>query len=367
MVVNTKLYDILGVPEDADATVLKKAYRDLARKLHPDKGGDPEKFKEVDAAYKVLSDDNLRNIYDTTGCIDPNASNMTVPDLDILRHLFGDMGLEGLGGLGGFGGMPFVFSGNMFRKTSRKTPDAVHEVHLPLEAFYSGKVKNVNVKRHIVCKGCNGKGGSDPKQCTVCHGTGVVLVQQHNGPIIMQTQRSCHTCKATGRIHNKDSICKQCTGNGLVQERTSVEVRISPGVPNGYVITMKGMADERIGHETGDLHLRLVEKPHDTYTRCGSDLMTKVAIDIATALIGGIVTFQHLDGKEFSITLPKGKITRYGDTITIAGSGMPAFNGGGRDTGCGDLKVSFHIEMPSDAWAIQANESIVRRLLKDVR
>ena len=372
MVVDTKLYDILGVAEDADATTLKKSYRELVRKLHPDKGGDPEKFKEVDAAYKVPSDENLRNIYDCTGSIDPKTSGVNAPDIDILSHLFADLGL-GLGGGsgGGFGGIPFMFGGggggNPFRTSARKTPDAIHELHLSLEAFYTGKVKSVNVKRNVLCKGCNGKGGSDPKQCTVCHGMGAVLVQQHNGPVIIQSQRQCHTCKAFGKIHTKDTMCKHCSGNGLVQEKTPVEVRIPPGVPNGYVITMKGMSDERVGHETGDLHFQLIEKSHDTFTRCSQDIMTKIAINLGTALLGGIVTFQHLDGKEMSITLPKGKVTRYGDTITISGKGMPNFNRVRDASGAfGDLRVSFHIVMPSDAWAIQANEAVVRRLLKDV-
>src|SRR5690348_4483106 len=148
MVVDTKLYDILGVSEDADTATLKKAYRDLARRFHPDKGGNPEKFKEVDAAYKILSDENMRKIYDITGSIDPKVSNVNIHDFDIFNHLFRDIGLDGLDGLG----VPFMFGGNMFRKTPQRTPDAVHELHLPLEVFYTGKVKTINLKRNVLCK-----------------------------------------------------------------------------------------------------------------------------------------------------------------------------------------------------------------------
>ena len=349
MVVDTKLYDTLGISPEADSAAVKKAYRDLARRNHPDKGGDPEKFKEIQAAYQILSDDNLRGIYDSTGSVDPKNSGM--PDMDILKDLFENMRFPGFD--------IFNQSDPFSRRTAQRTSDAVHELHLPLDVFYTGKTKNVNIKRNVVCKGCNGKGGSDPKTCDICHGTGIIIVQQQNGPFLMQSQRPCHTCKG-GKTHSKETMCKQCTGSGHRQEKTMVEVKIPPGAPNRYVVTLKGMSDERVGHETGDLHFQVIEKPHDTFTRYGADLATKVAIDLPTALVGGIVTFRHLDGNEMTVTLPKGKVTRYGDVLTIAGQGMPNVNGKGH----GDLRVTFHIELPSDAWATQVNEAVVRKIFR---
>jgi|SRR6478609_417276 len=355
MVVDTKLYDILGVQHDADAATLKKAYRDLVRKTHPDKGGDPEKFKEIDAAYKVLSNDQLRNLYDSTGSVDPKSNMAGFDggiDADILSNIFTQMGFADMFGADG---------GRSFGVGKQKTPQVVHEIHLPLDALYTGKTKNLNIRRTIICKPCKGKGGSDPKKCNVCNGNGIVLVQQQNGPFLMQSQHPCNTCHASGKIHSTDTICAQCSGKGLTQEKVLMELNIRPGTPNGYVITKTGMADEKVGYETGDFHFVVRQKPHNTYTRVGDDLITKVWINLSTALVGGIVTFAHLDGREVSVTLPKGKVTRYGDTITISNKGMPKFTG----EGYGDLNVTFHIEMPSDTWAIKANENTVRKILQE--
>lgn len=353
MVVDTKLYDILGVNEDADASTLKKAYRDLVRKTHPDKGGDPEKFKEIDAAYKILSNENLRSIYDSTGSVDSKNATAFDGDIDadILSSIFAQMGFSDL-----FGG-----GGHARFNQKQKTPDVVHEIHLPLDSLYTGKTKTMSIKRTVFCKPCKGKGGNDPKKCNACAGTGTVIVQHQNGPFLMQSTRPCSTCHSTGKTHSRESMCLQCSGKGTVQEKTLVELNVKPGTPNGFTITKKGMADERLGFESGDLHFVIFQKPHDAYTRVGDDLLTKVAINLTTALIGGVVTFAHLDGKELSVTLPKGKITRYGDTITISGKGMPKFTG----AGYGDLRVTFHIEMPTDAWAMKVNESVVRKILQE--
>jgi DnaJ family protein A protein 2 len=143
MVVDTKLYDILGVKSDADASTLKKAYRELVKKHHPDKGGDPEKFKEIDAAYKVLSNEELRDMYDSTGSVETKNTNFDAPDADILSHIFSNMGFD-----------MFGMGGNPFRRGDQrqKTQDVVHELHLPLETLYTGKTKHVAIKRTVICK-----------------------------------------------------------------------------------------------------------------------------------------------------------------------------------------------------------------------
>lgn len=173
MVVDTKLYDILGVSPEVDASALKKAYRDLVRKHHPDKGGDPEKFKEIDAAYKVLSNEELREMYDNTGSVEAKNTNFDGADVDILSHIFSNMG---------FGNI-FSHGDPFSQHVKQKTQDVVHELHLPLDALYTGKTKNVSIKRQVICKGCTGKGGSDPKTCNVCGGSGITLVQHQNRTI----------------------------------------------------------------------------------------------------------------------------------------------------------------------------------------
>jgi DnaJ family protein A protein 2 len=352
MVVNTKLYDILRVPEDADSSTIKKAYRDLVRKHHPDKGGDEERFKEIDAAYKVLSDPELREIYDTTGSVEPNA-DLAGTDFDILSHIFSSFGMPSMGGFFGPDGDAF----------QRKTPDVLHEIRLTLDSMYKGVKKIIAVKRTVICQDCQGKGGSDPRDCRSCRGAGLVLVQQQNGMFIMQTRQPCSPCKGTGKVHDESKCCKTCNASGYAKVKTTVEIDIPQGVPDGYTMVKKQMADEKVGFETGDLHIRIREIPDNLYTRTGHDLHTTVAIDLPTALVGGVVQFKHIDGRDVSISLPKGIVTKFGDTITVAGKGMPIFPTDKKRTAAfGDLRVTFHIKMPSDEWSAKANESVVRKL-----
>jgi DnaJ family protein A protein 2 len=352
MVVDTKLYDILGVKEDADASVIKRVYRDLVRKHHPDKGGDAEKFKEIDAAYKVLSNPEMRDMYDATGSVEPN-SGLGNADFDILSHLFSN-----------FPGMDIFSNNDPYQK--KKTSDVLHEIHIPLEAIYNGCKKMIAIKRTTLCTDCKGQGGSNPQNCKVCRGVGMVIIQQQNGPFLMQTQKPCSDCKGTGKYHEEGKKCKICDTSGYSKTRTTVEINIPAGVPNGYVVTKKNMADEQVGFETGDLHIRIREMQHATLTRSRCDLHMKLAINLPTALVGGIIQFQHINGKQISVNLPKGKITRYGDSVCVSGKGMPKFpieNANGNSFG--DLWITFNIEMPSDTWAKNANESVIRNLFSE--
>lgn len=349
-VVDTKLYDILEVSPDADPSTIKKAYRTLAKKYHPDKnGGDGEKFKEIDAAYKVLSDENLREMYDTTGSVDASGTDV---DMDILSQLFG-----GLGGFGSpFGGM---FGGFGIPKQRNVTPDVVHEISLPLESFYSGRKKTISVKRNTICQDCGGKGGSSTEVCTKCRGQGAILVQQQNGPFIMQSQQRCPSCEGKGKIVPKDKACKSCGAKCYLAVKSNVELVVPPGAPNGHVITIPNMADEYVGMSTGSLHIVVKEKKHENYTRHGDSLLTQVTVDLATALVGGNVQFKHLDGQDVEMKLEKGHVISTGDQKTITGRGMPVMN---RDGEFGDLVVTLRIQMPSDEWAKRVDERAIRDL-----
>lgn len=343
MVVDTKLYDILGVSPNVQISDLKKAYRTLAKKHHPDRGGDSEKFKEIDSAYKVLSDEHLREMYDKTGSIDGNVSGFATNDL--YSHLFT---------MGGFGNM---FTG----KQKRKTEDVVHELHVPLDILYTGKTKHISIKRTVQCKDCCGAGGSDSIKCNDCKGHGSNWTQQQNGIFMTYCQQTCASCEGKGYSFSKEAMCTKCEGKGHVQEKTTIEVVIPAGAPVGYTVTRKGLADEIKGCETGDVHFVVREKPHEIFTRIGNDLLRKVNIDLATALVGGIIKMVHIDGKELKMYLPRGKVTRYGDVLVVAGGGMPKLTGDGN----GDLRITFNIDLPSDSWAMKVNESVVRRVLEE--
>jgi len=177
----------------------------------------------------------------------------------------------------------------------------------------------------------------------------------------MQQQCPCQTCNATGKTHSKESLCGRCAGKSTTTKKTVVEVKIPPGAPNGFIITKKGLADEQLELETGDFHFVVREKPHSRFTRIVNDLAIKITVDLATALIGGKVTFDHIDGTDLTITLPKGKIIRYGDTMCVKEKGMPHLTG----EGFGDLRITFIIELPSDDWAKTVNETVVRRVLME--
>lgn len=178
----------------------------------------------------------------------------------------------------------------------------------------------------------------------------------------MQTQRPCTTCDGKGKTHTRETVCGKCTGKGHHSVKEHLEVVVPAGTRDGFVVTKKGFADEHVGFETGDFHFVIREKPHGVYTRSGDDLRTKVAIDLTTALVGGNVRFEHIDGSELQVTLPKGKVTRFNDTLTIQGKGMPKMSDNSTH---GDLHVTFHIEMPSNDWAKKVDETIVRKILSN--
>ncbi len=357
MVVSTKLYDLLEVSTTASSSEIKKAYRKLVLVHHPDKnGGDDTKFKEIDAAYKVLSDDNLRQVYDATGSVDKTTMQEN-PDFDILSHLFGNFKMGGGMNMGDIFGSAF---GGGSQHQAKRTSDVMHEIGLPLETFFTGKTKTLSIKRQVVCTTCKGEGGTSPEKCQSCRGVGVVMVQQQSGFMMFQTHVKCSKCNGKGKIIKAENECKICSASGYKNEKQSVEITIPPGIPNNYVYTLKGYADEKVGMDTGNLHIILQEKKHDRYVRNGVNLETTVAIDLSTALVGGVVEFAHLDGSIVTLTLPKGKVVRQGSTLMVKKKGMPTFES---PDVFGDLKVTFHVEFPTDEWSKKANDSQIRKIL----
>jgi DnaJ family protein A protein 2 len=354
MVVDKRLYDVLLVDENADASTIKKAFRNLALKHHPDKNGDPEKFKEINAAYKVLSDEDSRRVYDATGSVGNDSSGGS--DMDFFSQLFGNMGMGmRFPGMHGHSGMPGA------KRKGGRTTDLAHELQVPLDHLYSGKKKTVHIKRTVVCKECKGHGGKNEQVCAPCKGSGSVFLQTQNGPFMMHVQQACHKCNGHGKSFSKEDECKQCATKGHVQTTETIEVNIPAGAPNGHTITFSGKADEREGFETGDLHFVLVQQQHESFKRKGNDIITSVPIDLSTALVGGTVHFKHIDGTPLKAKLQKGKVIRVGDTMSMPGKGMPIM---GRDKEYGELHVNFDIQFPSDEWSRRVSEKQVRDLLR---
>ncbi|PVF96770.1 putative YDJ1-mitochondrial and ER import protein [Serendipita vermifera] len=329
MVKETKFYDLLEVPPTASEADLKKAYRKKALRLHPDKGGDPELFKEVTHAYDVLSDPDKRDIYDRAGEAGLNASGsggMGMDPTEMFAQMFG----------GGFG---------MQRERGpRKGKDLVHRVAVTLEDLYRGKTTKLALTRHVICSKCDGKGGKAGavKSCGNCNGRGIKVTLRQMGPMLQQIQQPCNECDGTGEIINAKDRCKTCNGKKVVSERKFLEVHIDKGMKNGQTIVFAGESDQAPDIVPGDVVIVVEEKPHDVFKRQDNNLQVDVEIDLLTALGGGQFSIKHLDNRALLVNLIPGEVIKNDSVKVIRGQGMPSQ----RHHDCGDLFVHLQVTFP---------------------
>ena len=235
-----KFYDLLGCTKEANDADIKKAFRKAAMTHHPDKGGDPEKFKEISKAYEVLSDPEKKQLYDE----------------------YGEEGLEGGGGGGGAAGMDIfdLFGGGMFGGGGGRDPrsrgkakgeDVVFPLKVTLEDLYNGTSKKLRLTKNIICVQCGGKGGKGEGTCRDCKGQGVRIVIRQLGPgMIQQMQTACGACKGTGSMIAEKDRCKKCNGDKTTKEKKTLEVFITKGMRHSEKITFNGEADEAVSHCT---------------------------------------------------------------------------------------------------------------------
>lgn len=273
------LYSVLGVPRGADTDEIRKAYKALAREHHPDKGGDPEKFKELSQAHEILSDDGKRRNYDMTGSTSdqPQQHNpFGMPEA--FSQMFGGM-FPG-GGLNA-GGQ---------RKREGKGPGKNQDIPLRLDDFYKGRNLNIKLGRQCTCKSCKGLGGSSTEQCRQCNGRGQLNQMINMGPIQMMAQTPCPPCGGKGNL--SIGRCATCSGRGQVPEEKTMEVKVEPGMMPGNTIVFAGMCSEHPQFtEAGDVTviLREAEEENDAtaqWSREGSRLKISVHINLAEALLG---------------------------------------------------------------------------------
>ncbi|CAA2992875.1 dnaJ homolog [Olea europaea subsp. europaea] len=302
---NTKYYEILGVPKTASPDDLKKAYKKAAIKNHPDKGGDPEKFKELAHAYEVLSDPEKREIYDQYG-------------EDALK--------EGMGGGGGmhdpfdifssfFGGGPFGGGGSSRGRRQRRGEDVVHPLKASLEDLYGGTIKKLSLSRNVLCSKCNGKGSKSgaSMKCSGCQGTGMKVTIRQLGPgMIQQMQHACNECKGSGETINDRDRCPLCKGEKVVQEKKVLEVHVEKGMQNSQKITFPGEADEAPDTVTGDIVFILQQKEHPKFKRKGDDLFVEHTLSLTEALCGFQFILSHLDGRQLLIKSQPGEVVKPG-------------------------------------------------------
>ena len=330
-------YEVLGVDKNATEDQIKKAYRTIAIKYHPDRNPGnkeaEEKFKEAAEAYDVLHDPQKRQQYDQFGFSGPGAGGFggfggASMNMDDIFSMFGDI----FGGRAGFGG----FGGGSRGRQQHRGSDLRLKVRLSLEEIAHGVTKKFKVRKDVTCSHCHGSGaeaGSTSEQCPTCHGSGVITHTTQSIFGMMQTQGICPTCNGEGTvIKNK---CKHCGGTGIE--------KIPAGVAEGMVVNIpgKGNAGQRKG-TNGDIQVFIEEEENDTFIRDDNDLIYNLLLDFPTAALGGEVEIPTIEGTKLKVKMEPG--TQPGKTLRLRGKGLPAVQGYGR--GNGDLVVNVSVFIP---------------------
>lgn len=339
-------YEVLGVSKTATQDELKKAYRKLARKYHPDLNKDnpeaAEKFKECNEAYSVLSDEQKRAQYDQFG-----------PEAFENGGMGGGPGAGGFGGFGGFGGsgMEDIFDmffggqgrgGRSNNASPQRGADLRYDMEITFEEAAFGVEKEISLKRAERCEHCHGEGaepGSKVETCPECHGSGYVRFTQNTMFGQMVNERPCSRCHGEGKIISNP--CKECGGSGTVKKTKKLKVKIPAGVDNGSRLRVGGEGEAGLkGGPSGDLYVYLYVKPHKFFERDGTTVLCEVPINIVQATLGAEIKVPTLDG-QVTMKVPEG--TQPGKVMRLKGKGIPSLRGGGR----GDQLVRMKVVVPT--------------------
>ena len=334
-------YEVLGVDKNADDNAIKKGYRQMAKKYHPDMNpGDAEaeaKFKEVNEAYAVLSDPEKKQIYDQYGHdgLDPSSGAG-----------------QGFGGFGGFGGVDLgdIF-GSFFgggssserRNAPRRGDDITYRMTISFEEAAFGCTKELKYNRIEACKECNGTGadkGSGIETCSRCKGTGTVTVTQRTMFGMMQSQKTCDSCRGRGKIIKNP--CQNCRGSGNVKLTKKLDVSIPAGVDDGGRICLRGQGNAGInGGSYGDLYIIVSLRPHEIFERSGNDIYCEVPVAYSELVLGGEIEVPTLEGT-VKYNIPEG--TQSGTRFCIKNKGIVYYN----TKNHGDLYFTVVMETPKN-------------------
>ncbi|WP_277032846.1 molecular chaperone DnaJ [Propionimicrobium lymphophilum] len=347
-------YETLGVPRDASAEQIKKAFRRKARQYHPDVNDSPDaedKFKAVNEAYAVLSDENKRAIYDRGG--DPMSSGFD----------------GGMGGFGGFSSQGFDIGdlfGAMFggdfggsrgpRSRVQRGKDLLARLELELSEAVFGITSELKINTFVACQNCHGAGsadGSDPVTCTQCNGRGDVTVSQRSLLGEIRTTQACPACQGYGTVIKNP--CPDCAGHGRVNERRTLNVKVPAGVDTGNRIRLQGQGEIGEGAgPAGDLFVEIRVRPHERFRRVGQDLETYMNLPMTAAALGAKIDLGTLESERddcdpndstVQIDVPEG--TQTGTRVTVRGKGVPSLNDGRRGGQRGNLIVIFNVVTPT--------------------
>ena len=326
-------YEVLGVARDASADDIKKAYRRLAMKFHPDRSkGEPEneaKFKEAKEAYEVLSEQDKRAAYDQFGhdALRSGGGPGGFAGAEAFSDIFGDVFGDIFGGARRGGGRNQVFRG----------ADLRYELELTLEQAVAGDSVNIDIPTQLECERCTGSGaepGSQPVTCEHCGGAGQIRSQQG----FFSIQQTCRACQGTGKLIDKP--CKNCAGRGRVRKLRTLAVKVPAGVDTGDRIRLAREGEGgRNGGPPGDLYVDIAVKEHPIFERDGMNLACEIPISLAMAALGGSVDVPTLDGQLVLKVPPE---TQAGKVFRLRGKGVRSV----RATGTGDLLVRVQVETP---------------------
>ncbi len=354
-------YDVLGIPRGAAKDDIKSAFRKLARKYHPDVSQEAdaeERFKEINEAYAVLSDDERRAAYDRFGHAGVQGMggvpDFTVDFADIFEELFGSFG-----GFGGFGR-----TSRRARNVPRRGPDLQYKVDLTFDEAVFGVEKEIEITRDEVCETCQGKGaepGTSPIRCTTCNGSGEVRQARQTILGSMVQVSTCPTCNGQGETIA--TPCHACNGRGLIRRTRKKIVSIPAGVDTGNQIRLAGEGQPGVnGGPNGNLYLVIQVKPHQYFRRRGNDVLLDLDVNVAQAALGADVKVPTVDGPA-ELKIPAG--IQPGKVLRMRNKGIPYLRGNGR----GDQLVVVNVEIPKKLSAEQRTifEQLAESLGSEVR
>ena len=336
-------YEVLGIQKGASEDEIKKAYKKLARKYHPDMNpGDKEaeeKFKEVNEANEVLSDPEKKARYDQFGFagVDPSYGASAGGAYGGAGFDFGDLGdIFGSFFGGGFGGG---------QRRNPNAPQRGESIRASVSVSFTdaafGCEKSVTLERSEMCGTCKGNGcapGTTPEVCPDCHGTGTVQVRRQTPMGVFASNGPCRKCGGTGRLIHQP--CPDCRGGGTVRKRKTIQVTIPAGIDHGQTISLRGQGNAgKNGGPAGDLLITVMVQPHDLFRRDGVDVFCEAPITFTQAVLGAELEIPTIDGK-VKYSIPEG--TQTGTVFRLKGKGIPVLNGRGR----GDQYVTVTIETP---------------------
>ncbi|MDO8566766.1 MAG: molecular chaperone DnaJ [bacterium] len=343
-------YNVLGVDKKATPDDIKKAFRKLAHKYHPDKGGtDEAKFKEITEAYSVLSDDKKRREYDTYGQTFPGGSTGSPRG----GQGFGGFDFSGFqqaaGAGGGFGngGVEFdfgdifgdIFSGRGGRSQSPRGRDISIDIEVSFKDAVFGTMRNVLIAKVSTCALCKGNGakpGTELETCKTCNGSG--RVHETRNSILGQftSVRACTLCDGSGKIPKEK--CQECKGQGVKRKQEEIKINIPAGIDNGEMIRMTGQGEAIKTGVAGDLYVKVHVKPHAIFRRDGTNLIMNLSVKLTDSLLGTTVSVETLEGKTLEVKIPPMK--RAEELLRVAGKGIPS------DGGRGDLIIRLEVALP---------------------